>query len=232
MQDEKEGNELLTCHSDCSSGATGVHHPLCLSSPQCLTQPSHKPPLKTSCSPFYGSQMVGRPLCLWTCLSSLVKLVDLSNIKTAIYEKVWNKTHKHPATETIKRHLISQRALLQDESWTAESPIYMYPSSGVVLRSRWRDYTQVRYFFFLCVKGFYLRALGVSAGLWQLQNFSLRNGEAKQTEPSAFRSKLNRRTTVWPAVHNILFQHWLHLKQILSRPVHLSQRGRGISEKV
>lgn len=64
-----------------------------------------------------------------------------------------------------------------------------------------------RYILFFCVKGFYLRALGVSAGLWQRLNFSLRNGEAKQTEPSAFRSKLNRRTTVWPAVHNILFQH-------------------------
>lgn len=85
--------------------------------------------------------------------------------------------------------------------------------------------------FFFCVKGFYLRALGVSAGLWQCLNFSLRNGEAKQTEQSAFRSKLNRRTTVWPVVHNILFQHWLHLKQTLSRHVHLSQREREESEK-
>lgn len=76
-----------------------------------------------------------------------------------------------------------------------------------------------------------MRALGVSAGLWQCLNFSLRNGEAKQTEQSAFRSKLNRRTTVWPVVHNILFQHWLHLKQTLSRHVHLSQRERGIWEK-
>lgn len=150
--------------------------------------------------------MVGRPPCLWTCLSSLVKPVDLSNIKTAIYEKAWNKTHKHPATETIKCHLISQRGLLQDESRTAETPIDAYPCTGVVVRSRCSDYTQV-HFFFLCVKGFYLRALGVSAGLWQRLNFSLRNGEAKQTEQSAFRSKLNRRTTVWPAVHNILFQH-------------------------
>lgn len=83
------------------------------------------------------------------------------------------------------------------------------PDTGVVVKSRCSDYTQVQFFifFFLCVKGFYLRALGVSAGLWQRLKFSLRNGEAKQTEPSAFRSKLNRRTTVWPAVHNILFQH-------------------------
>lgn len=115
----------------CSSGATRVHHPLCLSSPQCLTLPSHKPPLKTSCSPFYGCQMVGRPPCLWTCLSSLVKPVDLSNIKTAIYEKAWNKTHKHPASETIKCHLISQRALLQDESGTAETAVEVYPCTGV-----------------------------------------------------------------------------------------------------
>ncbi len=91
--------------------------------------------------------------------------------------------------------------------------------------------TTPRYVFFLCVKGFYLRALGVSAGLWQRLNFSLRNGEAKQTEQSAFRSKLNHRTTVWPAVHNILFQHWLHLKQTLSRPVHLSQRERNLRKK-
>lgn len=41
----------------------------------------------------------------------------------------------------------------------------------------------------LSEKGFYLRALGVSAGLWLSLNFSLRNGEAKQTEQSAFRSK-------------------------------------------
>lgn len=34
-----------------------------------------------------------------------------------------------------------------------------------------------------------MRALGVSAGLWLCLNFSLRNGEAKQTEQSAFRSK-------------------------------------------
>lgn len=56
------------------------------------------------------------------------------------------------------------------------------------------DYTQVRHFFPpppppASKKGFYLRALGVSAGLWLCLNFSLRNGEAKQTEPSAFRSK-------------------------------------------
>lgn len=150
--------------------------------------------------------MVGRPPCLWTCLSSLVKPVDLSNIKTAIYEKAWNKTHKHPVTETIKCHLISQRALLQVESRTAETTVEVYPCTGAVLKSRCSDYTQVQ-FFFLCVKGFYVRALGVSAGLWQRLNFSLRNGKAKQTEPSAFRSKLNHRTTVWPAVHNILFQH-------------------------
>lgn len=100
----------------CSSGATRVHHPLCLSSSQCLTLPSHKPLLKTSCSPFYGCQMVGRPPCLWTCLSRLVKPVDLNNIKTAIYEKAWTKTHKHPATETIKCYLISERTLLQDEN--------------------------------------------------------------------------------------------------------------------
>lgn len=93
--------------------------------------------------------------------------------------------------------------------------------------------TTPRYiFFFFCVKGFYLRALGVSAGLWQRLNFSLRNGEAKQTELSAFRSKLNRRTTVWPAVHNILFQHWLHLKQTLSRPIHLSQGERNLRKSL
>lgn len=54
------------------------------------------------------------------------------------------------------------------------------------------DYTQVQHFFSptsFSKKGFYLRALGVSAGLWLCLNFSLRNGEAKQTEPSAFRSK-------------------------------------------
>lgn len=99
----------------CSLGATRVHHPLCHSSPQCLTLPSHKTPVKTSCSPFYGCQMVGRPSCLWTCLPSLVKPVDLGHIKTAVYEKAWDKTHKHPASETIHSHLISQRALLQDE---------------------------------------------------------------------------------------------------------------------
>lgn len=54
------------------------------------------------------------------------------------------------------------------------------------------DYTQVQRFFSplaFSEKGFYLRALGVSAGLWLCLNFSLRNGEAKQTEQSAFRSK-------------------------------------------
>lgn len=156
--------------------------------------PSHKPPLKTSCSPFYGCQMVGRPPCLWTCLSSLVKPVDLSNIKTAIYEKAWNKTHKHPATETIKRNLISQRALLRDRSRTAETPWKCTPAPGW-----WSpDAATPRYAF--SVKGFYLRALGVSAGLWQRLNFSLRNREAKQTELSAFRSELNHRTAVWPVV--------------------------------
>lgn len=140
----------------CSSGATRVHHPLCLSSLQYLTLPSHKPPLKTSCSPFYGCQMVGRPPCLWTCLSSLVKPVDLSNIKTAIYEKARNKTHKYPATETIKRRLISQRALLQDQSRTAETSTEVHPWSGVVVKSRCSDYTQVHFFFsllrgFICV---------------------------------------------------------------------------------
>lgn len=59
--------------------------------------------------------MVGRPPCLWTCLSSLVKPVDLGNITTAIYEKAWKTTHKHPATDAIQCHLIFQRALLQDE---------------------------------------------------------------------------------------------------------------------
>lgn len=90
--------------------------------------------------------------------------------------------------------------------------------------------TTPRYSFFYSPvwRVFYLHALGVSAGLWQRLHFSLRNGEAKQTELSAFRSKLNRRTTVWPAVHNILFQHWLHLKQTLSRPIHLSQRERNL----
>lgn len=149
--------------------------------------------------------MVGRPPCLWTCLSSLVKPVDLGNIKTAIYEKAWNKTHKHPAIETIKCHLISQRALLQDESRTAETPTDVYPCTGVVARSRCSDYTQVP-FFFLCERVLFA-CLGCECRTWQHLNFSLRNGEAKQTEQSAFRSKLNRRTTVWPAVHNILFQH-------------------------
>lgn len=104
----------------------------------------------------------------------------------------------------------------------------------VVVRSRCNDYTQVLSFsfFFVCVKSFYLRALGVSAGLWQRWNFSLRNGEAKQTEQSAFRSELNRRTTVWPAVHNTLFQLWLHLKQTLSRPIHLSQKERNLRESL
>lgn len=72
----------------------------------------------------------------------------------------------------------------------------------------------------------------MSAGLWKRLNFSLRNRESKQTELSAFRSKLNRRTTVWPAVHNILFQHWLHLKQTLSRSIHLSQRERNLRKSV
>lgn len=100
---------------------------------------------------------------------------------------------------------------------------------SVVVQSRCSDYTQVLFFFFfLCVKGFHLRALGVSAGLWQRLNFSLRNGEAKQTELSAFRLKLNRRTTVWPAVHNILFQLWLHLKQTLQST---SAKERGVWEK-
>lgn len=147
--------------------------------------------------------MVGRPPCLWTCLSSLVKPVDLGNITTAIYEKTWKTTHKHPATDAIQCHLISQRALLQDEIC-----MELYPSTrggGEVQMERLHPGT----FFFLFppVKDFYLRVLGVSAGLWQRLKFSLRNGEAKQTEPSAFRSELNRRTTVWPAVHNILFQH-------------------------
>ena len=48
-----------------------------------------------------AARWLGRPSCLWTCLSCLVKPVDLGDIKTGIYEKAWNKTHKHPATETI-----------------------------------------------------------------------------------------------------------------------------------
>lgn len=104
----------------CSLGATRVHHPLCHSSPQCLTLPSHKTLVKTSCSPFYGCQMAGRPSCLWTCLPSLVKPVDLGHRKTAVYEKAGDKTHKHPASETIHCHLISQRALLQDEGRSCE----------------------------------------------------------------------------------------------------------------
>lgn len=111
MQDEKEGIELLTCHSACRGSLTArgnqSPHPQCLPASRCLTLPSHKPPLKTSCSPFYGCQMVGWPPRLWTCLSSLVKPVDLSDIKTAIYEKAWKKTHKHPAAETVKCQLIS-----------------------------------------------------------------------------------------------------------------------------
>lgn len=59
------------------------------------------------------------------------------------------------------------------------------------------DYTQVRHSPPppppASKKGFYLRALGVSAGLWLCLNFSLRNGEAKQTEPSALRSKTEPR---------------------------------------
>lgn len=96
----------------CSLGATRVHRPLCHSSPQCLTLPSHKTPVKkkkTSCSHFYRCQMVGRPPCLWTCLPSLVKPVDLGNIKTAVYEKAWNKTHKHPAAETIPTPISSPK---------------------------------------------------------------------------------------------------------------------------
>lgn len=143
--------------------------------------------------------MVGRPACLWTCLSCLVKPVDLSNIKSAIYEKAWNKTHKHPATETIQCHLISQRALLQDESWICT---HACRHTGVVLQPRCSNYTQVQSFSPLfCVKGFFIcvpwlcerRTLAASKILPE-------NGEGKQTQPSAFRSKLNRRTTVWPAV--------------------------------
>lgn len=125
--------------------------------------------------------MVGRPPCLWTCLSSLVKPVDLSNIKTAIYEKAWNKTHKHPATETIKCHLISQRGLLQDESRTAETPIDAYPCTGVVVRSRCSDYTQVHFFFSLC-EGVLFACLGCER----------RTLAAPKFLPEKRRSKTNR----------------------------------------
>lgn len=133
--------------------------------------------------------MAGRPPCLWTCLSSLVKPVDLGNIKTAIYEKAWNKTHKHPATETINTISSPKEPfykMRESESTTNRSCERRVPPCTGVAQSRCSDYTQVH---FLYVRGFYLRALGVSAGLWQPLNFSLRNGEAKQTELSAFRSK-------------------------------------------
>lgn len=124
--------------------------------------------------------MAGRPPCLWTCLSSLVKPVDLNNIKTAIYEKAWRKkTHKHPATETIKCHLISQRALLQDESRTAETPIDVHSCAGMVVRSRCSDYTQVH--FFLC-EGVLFACLGCERRTLAVSKFL----------PEKRRSKTNR----------------------------------------
>lgn len=114
MRDGEEGIELLTRHSACrggltARGATRVHiHSV---SPPLAVSPCHpiKPPLKKPpVPPFYGCQMAGWPPRLWTCLCSLVKPADLSDIKTAIYEKAWKKnTHKHPAAKTVKCHLIS-----------------------------------------------------------------------------------------------------------------------------
>lgn len=74
----------------------------------------------------------------------------------------------------------------------AGTPVDVYSCTGTAVGLRYT--TTPRYSTFspppsFSKKGFYLRALGVSAGLWLCLNFSLRNGEAKQTEPSAFRSK-------------------------------------------
>lgn len=201
----------------CSLGATRVHHPLCHSSPQCLTLPSHKTLVKTSCSHFYGCQMVGRPSCLWTCLPSLVKPVDLGHRKTAVYEKAWDKTHKHPASETIHCHLISQRALLQDEGRSCE-PWLWAGEVQMQLLNLWAHFCLLYYYYFyyflhtLCMRGL---------------KFSQRSRE-KQNKRSRRRLGWSR-TAVWPS---ILVQPWLYLKQTPWRSIHLSPTERNPEKKV
>lgn len=89
-------------------------------------------------------------------------------------------------------NVISSPKELFYKSRGAGTPVDVYSCAGTAVRLRYT--TTPRYSTFspppsFSKKGFYLRALGVSAGLWLCLNFSLRNGEAKQTEPSAFRSK-------------------------------------------
>lgn len=77
--------------------------------------------------------MAGRPPCLWTCLSSLVKPVDLNNIKTAIYEKAWEKKHTNILPLKQSNAISSPKEpFLQDEIRTAQAPIDVSWGGGQV----------------------------------------------------------------------------------------------------
>ena len=182
---------------------------------------------------------VGRPPCLWTCLSSLVKPVDLGDIKTAIYEKARNKTHKHPATETIKCHLISQRALLQDErhQQTAVYPCCTGVVVVVVVRTRCKRLHPGTFFFLLLLlllslcEGVLFACLGCERRTLAESKFLPEKRRSKTNRAVCIQVELNRRTTVWPAVRNILSQPCLPLKQTPSRHVHLGQKGEESEKK-
>lgn len=69
-------------------------------------------------------------------------------------------------------HLISQRALLQDESGTAEMPVDVRSCAGTVVRSRCSSYTQVHFFFFFFgAKGVLFACLGCERRALALSKF-------------------------------------------------------------
>lgn len=154
----------------CSLGATRVHHPLCHSSPQCLALPSHKTPVKTSCSPFYGCQMVGRPPCLWTCLPSLVKPVDLGNIKTAVYEKALEQNTQTSCRWNNPNAISSPKEpFLQDKGWICE-PWLWAGEAQMRLLDLWVHFLIFSLLIIIC-----------KAWVCSSANISPRNGEAKHS---------------------------------------------------
>lgn len=125
--------------------------------------------------------MVGRPPCLWTCLSRLVKPVDLNNIKNAIYIKAWkekNKQKKHAHAQTschwnnqIASHLPKSPFTRREER---------HQCSWMVVRSRCRLHPGT-YFFSLC-EGVLFACLGCERRTLAVSKFL----------PEKRRSKTNR----------------------------------------
>ena len=96
------------------------------------------------------------------------------------------------------------------------------------------SYTQVHFFLLLLLslcEGVLFACLGCERRTLAASKFLPEKRRSKTNRAVCIQVELNRRTTVWPAVRNILFQHWLHLKQTLSRHVHLGQKGEESEKK-